>query len=118
MESQRFASAAEFTPLRARREVGAIDIIDQTRLPQSLVIRRLTTELDAADAIRSMQVRGAPLIGVTAAYGLAIALRADPSEHHLRASRALLLGTRPTAVNLRWALDRCERAALAASESE
>jgi len=118
MEPRRFASPTEFAPLRARPEVGAIDIVDQTRLPQSLVTRRLATVLDAADAIRSMQVRGAPLIGVTAAYGLAIALRADPSEHNLRASRALLLATRPTAVNLRWALDRCERAALAASASE
>jgi methylthioribose-1-phosphate isomerase len=105
MEPHRFASASEFAPLLASRELGAIDIVDQTRLPQSLVTRRLATVLDAADAIRSMQVRGAPLIGVTAAYGLAIALRADPSEHHLRASRALLLATRPTAVNLRWALD-------------
>ncbi|MEP6943390.1 MAG: S-methyl-5-thioribose-1-phosphate isomerase [Betaproteobacteria bacterium] len=116
MEIHRFASPAEFAPLRARPEQGAIDIVDQTRLPQSLVTRRLATVLDAADAIRSMQVRGAPLIGVTAAYGLAIALRADPTEYHLRASRALLLATRPTAVNLRWALDRCERVALAVPE--
>jgi len=118
MDRDPLATPAEFAPLKAHRDIGAIDIIDQTRLPQSLEMRRVATAHDAADAIRSMQVRGAPLIGVTAAYGLAIALRADPSEQNLRASRALLLATRPTAINLRWALDRCERAALGVAASE
>ncbi len=118
MDRDPLATPAEFAPLKAHRDIGAIDIIDQTRLPQSLEMRRVATVHDAADAIRSMQVRGAPLIGVTAAYGLAIALRADPSEQNLRASRALLLATRPTAINLRWALDRCERAALGVAASE
>lgn len=61
---------------------------------------------EAARAIRTMQVRGAPLIGATAAYGLWLALRADPSDHGLRESGAVLVATRPTAVNLRWAIER------------
>jgi methylthioribose-1-phosphate isomerase len=66
----------------------------------------LSDAKDAARAIRTMQVRGAPLIGATAAFGLALALRADPSDRSLAAAHALLLAARPTAVNLRWALDR------------
>ena len=85
----------------------AIEIVDQTRLPHQWVTVRVTTVAEAAHAIRSMQVRGAPLIGATAAYGLALALRADPSDANLHAARTQLLATRPTAVNLRWALDRC-----------
>ena len=60
---------------------------------------------DAAHAIASMQVRGAPLIGAAAAYGVWLAMRADPSDEGLQAAYAALLATRPTAVNLRWALD-------------
>ena len=84
----------------------SVGIIDQTRLPHALVTLRLTTLDEAAHAIRAMQVRGAPLIGATAAYGLWLALRADPSDPGLHHARATLLATRPTAVNLRWALDR------------
>ena len=84
-------------------------VIDQTRLPDTLEIVRLA-DLDAvAHAIRSMQVRGAPLIGVTAAYGLAIGLKQDPSDLGLERAAALLLGTRPTAVNLHWAIERMRR---------
>jgi len=83
-----------------------IEILDQTRLPHTRLTLSVATVADAAHAIRAMQVRGAPLIGVTAAYGLALALRADPSDANLAAAHALLLATRPTAVNLRWALDR------------
>jgi len=67
---------------------------------------RLASAADAARAIRTMQVRGAPLIGATAAYGLALALASDASDAGLEHARSLLLATRPTAVNLRWALDR------------
>ena len=66
---------------------------------------RLETAADAARAIETMAVRGAPLIGATAAYGVALAMRADPSDGNLEAARRALLATRPTAVNLRWALD-------------
>jgi methylthioribose-1-phosphate isomerase len=82
----------------------SVEIIDQTRLPHELVIVRLESVADAARAIRTMQVRGAPLIGATAAYGMALAAGVDPSDRGLEAAAATLAATRPTAVNLRWAL--------------
>lgn len=84
----------------------SVRIFDQTRLPWSLDILRLTDVGEVAHAIRSMQVRGAPLIGAVAAYGLALALRQDASTDAMERDAALLNGTRPTAVNLRWALER------------
>jgi methylthioribose-1-phosphate isomerase len=92
------------------RDGWAVCIIDQTRLPHGFETLRLETLDDAAHAIRAMQVRGAPLIGVTAAYGLCLALRTGASDAALEAARATLLATRPTAVDLRWALeDMAER---------
>jgi len=85
---------------------ASVEIIDQTRLPHEFAIVRLGSVGEAAHAIRAMLVRGAPLIGATAAYGLWLAMRADPSDAALRDASATLLGTRPTAVNLRWAIDR------------
>ena len=85
---------------------AAVEIIDQTRLPHAFVTARLATLDDAAHAIRAMLVRGAPLIGATAAWGMWLALRADASDAALAHAHATLLATRPTAVNLRWALDR------------
>ena len=82
-----------------------VEVIDQTLLPHEFRTLRLATLADAARAIRTMQVRGAPLIGATAAYGLAMGLRDDPSDAALAAAYDTLLATRPTAVNLRWALD-------------
>jgi len=79
--------------------------IDQTQLPHRFATIRLATLDDAAHAIRSMQVRGAPLIGATAAYGICLALRTDPSDEALERAYATLLATRPTAINLKWALD-------------
>jgi methylthioribose-1-phosphate isomerase len=84
----------------------AVEVIDQTKLPHRFETKRLATLEDAAEAIRAMIVRGAPLIGATAAYGLAIALRADASDEGLDRAHDVLLATRPTAVNLRWALQR------------
>jgi methylthioribose-1-phosphate isomerase len=84
----------------------SVRIIDQTRLPWTLEIVRLTDVVQAAHAIRSMQVRGAPLIGAAAAYGLCLGLRQDASSAVLEHDAALLAATRPTAVNLRWALER------------
>lgn len=84
----------------------AVEIIDQTRLPHAFVVTRLETLEDAAHAIRAMLVRGAPLIGATAAWGMWLALRRDPSDDALTQAYRTLLDTRPTAVNLRWALDR------------
>jgi methylthioribose-1-phosphate isomerase len=79
---------------------------DQTRLPFEAIVIELAGAADCAHAISSMQVRGAPLIGAVGAYGLAFALREDDSDAGLSAARDTLLATRPTAVNLRWALDR------------
>ena len=102
----------------ATRTIMAVDggarvrILDQTRLPHEVVWVELATLEDAAVAIETMQVRGAPLIGATAAYGMMLAMRADPGEAGLDGAYRRLLRTRPTAVNLRWALDRM-RAVLA-----
>jgi methylthioribose-1-phosphate isomerase len=84
----------------------SVRILDQTKLPWQLDILRLTDEHQVAHAIRSMQVRGAPLIGAVAAYGVALALRADASTENLDRVVAMLGETRPTAINLRWALAR------------
>jgi methylthioribose-1-phosphate isomerase len=84
-----------------------VEIIDQTKLPHQLVIATLVTLDHAATAIRDMLVRGAPLIGATAAYGMALAAQTTPSNEGLRAAYAILHATRPTAINLKWALDRC-----------
>jgi len=84
----------------------SVRILDQTRLPWALEILRLSTVAQAAHAIRSMQVRGAPLIGAVAAYGLCLAMRTDPSREALEREAAMLKATRPTAVNLAWAVDR------------
>ena len=83
----------------------SLGVIDQTALPHRLVIARLTTLQEAAHAIRAMVIRGAPLIGVTAAYGMCLALREDASDEGLERAYAALLATRPTAINLKWALD-------------
>ncbi len=82
-----------------------VEIIDQTLLPHQFAIVRLTALDDAAKAIRTMQVRGAPLIGAAAAYGICLAMLADASDAALDRAYEVLLATRPTAVNLRWALD-------------
>ena len=83
---------------------GAVEIIDQTKLPHVFETVRLTTMADAATAIADMWVRGAPLIGATAAYGMALAMDADHSDAALAMAHDTLYATRPTAVNLRWAL--------------
>jgi methylthioribose-1-phosphate isomerase len=79
--------------------------IDQRKLPHEFVVVRLTTLDEAAEAIRSMLVRGAPLIGATAAYGMALAMRDDRSEAAIARAYEALIATRPTAINLKWALD-------------
>ena len=84
----------------------SIAVIDQTQLPHRFTTRSIASLDQAAEAIATMVVRGAPLIGVTGAYGLMLALQADPSDASLAAAFSQLLATRPTAVNLQWALDR------------
>jgi len=83
----------------------SVGVIDQTLLPHRLAMVRLTTLDEVAHAIRAMQIRGAPLIGATAAYGMCLALRADPSDEAIERAYATLIATRPTAINLKWALD-------------
>jgi methylthioribose-1-phosphate isomerase len=87
----------------------SIEIIDQTLLPHRFATVRLSTLDEAARAIKIMQVRGAPLIGATAAYGLCFALRRDASDASLDQAMAQLAATRPTAINLRWALGEMDR---------
>src|SRR6202163_4441510 len=83
----------------------SVGVIDQAALPHRFVTARLTNLAEAAHAIRAMVVRGAPLIGAAAAYGICLALRTDASDEALDRAYATLLATRPTAINLKWALD-------------
>jgi len=83
----------------------SVGVIDQTALPHRLNTVRLTTLDEAAHAIRAMVIRGAPLIGATAAYGMCLALRSEASDEGLERAYVTLLATRPTAINLKWALD-------------
>ncbi len=107
IDGQSYRTIWELTP------GGDVAVIDQTQLPFVLATRTLREPADAASAIRDMVVRGAPLIGVTAAYGVALACRSDPGDAHLDAAIDSLAATRPTAINLRWALQRM-RSVLAA----
>jgi len=109
------------TPFRSiwlNQNGWSADIIDQTRLPHEFIIKTLNSMQDAAEAISVMRVRGAPLIGATAAYGMALAMREDSSDDNLAEAVRVLLATRPTAVNLRWALDRMLNVLSSTLESE
>jgi methylthioribose-1-phosphate isomerase len=99
-----------FTTIWPGDDGASVKIIDQTRLPHRFEIVTVADVGSAARAIKDMQVRGAPLIGVMAAYGLALALREDASDAGLKRAAAALAATRPTAVNLQWALDAMTRA--------
>ena len=90
---------------------GSVVVIDQTRLPHAFAVVALESSADAVRAIADMVVRGAPLIGATGAYGIALAMREDASDAGLAGAFDRLHAARPTAVNLRWALERM-RAAL------
>jgi methylthioribose-1-phosphate isomerase len=97
---------------------AAVEIIDQTRLPHIFATLRLNTMRDAERAIRDMQVRGAPLIGVTAAYGVALAMREQASDAALADACSVLLAARPTAVNLRWGVEKMRGLLASLPESE
>lgn len=105
-------------PLRLAADGWSVEVLDQARLPHEEVVVRLTTPDEVARAIRGMQVRGAPLIGIAAAYGVCLSLRADPSDAALETTLAALRATRPTAVNLRWALDRMAAAVRGAAPGD
>src|SRR5471030_1492664 len=85
---------------------GVVHIVDQARLPHVFETATIASAEAMADAIRSMRVRGAPLIGVAAAFGIALAVQRDPSDESISKASALLRTTRPTAVNLAWAIAR------------
>jgi methylthioribose-1-phosphate isomerase len=87
----------------------SVGIIDQTKFPHRFETVTLSSMADAAQAIKDMLVRGAPLIGATAAYGMALAMREDASDNHMKRAYDVLHETRPTAINLRWALDEMTR---------
>ena len=94
-----------YRPIWQATDGQTVEIIDQTKLPHAFVTARLESTADAAHAITAMLVRGAPLIGATAAWGLWLAMRADDSDQGLADAYGILMQTRPTAVNLRWALE-------------
>ncbi|MCI0735686.1 MAG: S-methyl-5-thioribose-1-phosphate isomerase [Beijerinckiaceae bacterium] len=98
------AGGKAFRTIWPGSDAESVQVIDQTRLPHEFVVVSITTLDEAARAIEDMQVRGAPLIGVTAAYGLALAMRAEPSDTNLETACAALAATRPTGVNLRWVI--------------
>ena len=87
-------------------ENNLVKIIDQTKLPHKFIIKDLKTIKDAINAIKTMEVRGAPLIGATAAYGLVLALLENNDQSFLKKSSEDLINSRPTAINLKWAVDR------------
>jgi methylthioribose-1-phosphate isomerase len=105
-----FSSTDELCSLRWDPVSARVEVIDQTLLPHTLRWCHLESLAAFCHAISTMQVRGAPLIGITAAYGLAHALHEDSSTENLTAASAALLATRPTAVNLRWALEQVTHA--------
>ncbi|MEP5569273.1 MAG: S-methyl-5-thioribose-1-phosphate isomerase [Halioglobus sp.] len=102
-------SSDDLSSLRWDAVSGAVEIIDQTLLPHTLRWVHLDSLEAYCHAISAMQVRGAPLIGITAAFGLAHAIAEDASDANMAQAIARLLATRPTAVNLRWALEAMER---------
>ena len=87
-------------------ENNVVKIIDQTKLPHQFVIKELKTAKDAVNAIKVMEVRGAPLIGGTAAYGIALAVQENNDPEFIKNSAEELIQSRPTAINLKWAVDR------------
>ena len=90
-------------------ENNLVKIIDQTKLPHQFIIKDLKTVKDAINAIKTMEVRGAPLIGATAAYGLALSIIEKNDLSFLKKSSEELIASRPTAINLKWAVDRMMR---------
>ena len=87
-------------------ENNIVKIIDQTKLPHQFTIKSLKTVEDAINAIKKMEVRGAPLIGATAAFGLVLAIIENKDQNFIKKSSENLVKSRPTAINLKWAVDR------------
>ena len=87
-------------------EGNVVKIIDQTKLPHKFIIKDLKSVKDAINAIKNMEVRGAPLIGGTAAYGIVLAIQENSDPEFINKSAKELIHSRPTAINLKWAVDR------------
>ena len=87
-------------------ENNIVKIIDQTKLPHKFIIKDLKTVKDSINAIKNMEVRGAPLIGATAAYGLVLSILEKNDQSYLKKASEDLIKSRPTAINLKWAVDR------------
>ena len=87
----------------------AVKIIDQTKLPHKFEVKNLKTVKDAINAIKTMEVRGAPLIGATAAYGVVLAIMENNDPKFIKKSSEDLIESRPTAINLKWAVDRMQK---------
>ena len=87
-------------------ENNIVKIIDQTKLPHQFIIKDLKTVKDAINAIKVMEVRGAPLIGGTAAYGIVLAIMEKNDPNFIKQSSEELIQSRPTAINLKWSVDR------------
>jgi methylthioribose-1-phosphate isomerase len=105
-------SGKHYRTIWLAKDGWSIEVIEQTKLPHRFETLALMSAQDCARAIQTMQVRGAPLIGATAAYGVAMALREDASDAHLAATIAFLAEQRPTAINLRWALEEMREAVI------
>jgi methylthioribose-1-phosphate isomerase len=99
-------------------ENNKVKIIDQTKLPHIFLIKELKTSNDAVNAIKNMEVRGAPLIGATAAYGLVLSIIENNNLDFLKKSSEKLINSRPTAINLKWAVDRMLKKLLTAKKNE
>ena len=99
-------------------ENNLVKIIDQTKLPHKFEIKELKTCNDAVNAIKIMEVRGAPLIGATAAYGLVLSILENNDLNFLKKSSAELINSRPTAINLKWAVDRMMQKLVASEKNK
>ena len=99
-------------------ENSIVKIIDQTKLPHQLIIKELKSVEDSINAIKNMEVRGAPLIGATAAYGLVLSIIENNDLLYLKKSSVDLIASRPTAINLKWAVDRMMKKLLGVSSNK
>ena len=99
-------------------ENNLVKIIDQTKLPHKFEIKELKTCNDAVNAIKIMEVRGAPLIGATAAYGLVLSIIENNDLNFLKKSSEELINSRPTAINLKWAVDRMMQKLIVAEKNK
>ena len=99
-------NGVEYKTIWFDEEKQVVKIIDQTKLPHKFIIKELSSVKDAINAIKTMEVRGAPLIGGTAAFGLVLAIKENNSLDFIKKSSEDLVASRPTAINLQWAVHR------------